>query len=61
MMDSSGNKAPHNLQSVPTDLAYKKGEGIGGRFTVLDVLGKGGLPSSGNGVTRCHATIARLR
>jgi hypothetical protein len=30
-------------ESVLPDLAYKKGDGIGGRYTVLDILGKGGF------------------
>jgi serine/threonine protein kinase len=35
-----GNEDP---RTVPTSLAYKSGEGIGNRFIVLEVLGKGGF------------------
>jgi serine/threonine protein kinase len=31
------------VQNVPLDLAYRQGERIGGRYTVVDVLGKGGF------------------
>jgi hypothetical protein len=43
LVDSSGPTSTVKVQKLPLDLAYKKGEGIGGRYTVLDVLGKGGF------------------
>jgi tetratricopeptide (TPR) repeat protein len=41
MMDSTTGSSPSNLHGAAR-LEYRKGESIGGRFIVLDALGKGG-------------------